>query len=115
MKLVEKSMVTLPSSLYRAEAEKGKSAVNYHIYNQYVLRVADRDNLRKWLTEKEIGTEIYYPVALHQQECLKGVLDMKEMPNAEKAARETIALPIYPELTEDMQRYVVESISQFYS
>ena len=112
---MDNSKVLLPEALYRGDAEKAPHLHNYHIYNQYVLRVEDRDNLRKWLSEKEIGTEIYYPVALHQQECLKGIIEEKSMPNAEKAARETIALPIYPELTADMQQYVVESIAEFYS
>ena len=113
--LIDKAMVALPSALYREEGEKQKKPVNYHIYNQYILRVKDRDNLRKWLAEKEIGTEVYYPVALHQQECINGLVKTQEMPNAEKASQETVALPIYPELTEDMQMYVVESIAEFYS
>jgi dTDP-4-amino-4,6-dideoxygalactose transaminase len=85
-----------------------------HIYNQYVLRVERRNELRDWLGKNDIGCEIYYPVPLHKQECLGPQASGNHYPEAERAADSTIALPIYPELTEAMQAYVVEKIVQFY-
>lgn len=96
------------------KAKKAGENINYHIYNQYVIRVQDRDSLIEWLRSQDIGCEIYYPVALHEQECLRGLLDKEALPNAELAAQSTLALPIYPELTPAMQEYVVEKIVAFY-
>jgi dTDP-4-amino-4,6-dideoxygalactose transaminase len=88
---------------------------NVSIYNQYVIRVPKRDQLRTFLTGKEIGTEIYYPLSLHEQNCFKELGHKKgDFPNSETAAAETVALPIYPELAEEQIAYVAESIKSFY-
>lgn len=86
-----------------------------HIYNQYVLRVADRDALRAHLQEASIGTEIYYPVPLHMQACF-AELGYREgdCPESESAANETIAVPVYPELTRKQQDYVISTVADFY-
>jgi dTDP-4-amino-4,6-dideoxygalactose transaminase len=87
-----------------------------HARHQYVTRVARRDELRKFLTARGIGSEIFYPIPLHMQEALKG-LGYREgdFPEAERAAREVLALPIFPELHEDEQNAVVKAIAEFLS
>jgi dTDP-4-amino-4,6-dideoxygalactose transaminase len=86
-----------------------------HIYNQYVLRVRDRNPLRQHLMAAGVGTEIYYPVPLHLQKCF-AYLGHKsgEFPESERAAEETVALPIYPELEEAQLQYVVDHVADFY-
>ncbi|MGO9463361.1 MAG: DegT/DnrJ/EryC1/StrS family aminotransferase [Isosphaeraceae bacterium] len=88
----------------------------FHVYNQYVIRVPApiRDPLRDFLTARQIGTEIYYPIPLHLQPCFAALAHKAgDFPVSESAARETIALPMYAELTEEQQRFVVGSIRQF--
>ena len=86
-----------------------------HIYNQYVIRVPDRDRLRAYLGEQGVGTEIYYPVPLHMQKCFAYLGHKPEdCPESAKAAGETLALPIYPELEERQLQYVVDAIAGFY-
>lgn len=89
---------------------------SYHIYNQYVILVPDKRNeLRQYLADNEIGSEIYYPVPFHLQECFKYLgYNSGDFPHSEYAASHSLALPIYPELTEEMQAYVVEKVLKFY-
>ena len=88
----------------------------HHVYHQYVVRAQRRDDLRQFLDDRKIGTEIYYPLPLHLQPAF-AYLGYREgdMPESERAAREVLALPMFPELGEDEQQWVVESIAEFYS
>ena len=87
----------------------------HHVFHQYVVRAFRRDELREFLTARKIGTEIYYPIPLHLQPCFV-YLGYREgdLPEAERAAKAVLALPMFPELTEDEQRWVVKSIADFY-
>jgi len=87
-----------------------------HIFHQFVIRVQQRDKLRDFLKERGVSTEIYYPVPLHLQKCFAYLgYAPGDLPEAEQAARDVLALPIFPELEEYEQKHVVESIAEFYS
>lgn len=109
----ENNKVLLPKAVYRAEAEKN-NVKNYHIYNQYVIRIEKRDELWNFLKEKEIGCEVYYPVPFHRQECFSFLNEKDEnYPVSNFAAEHSLALPVYPELNEEQINYVVDSIHEF--
>lgn len=87
-----------------------------HVFHQYVIRAQRRNELRIFLADRNVGTEIYYPVPLHLQACLSYLgYQEGDLPESELAAREVLALPIFPELTEEEQRWVVECVASFYS
>ena len=87
----------------------------YHTYSQYAIRTLRRDELRSHLESCGVGTAVYYPLPLHLQECFKDLgYQVGSFPHAEAAAQETLALPMYGELTEEQQGYVVRSIAEFF-
>ena len=91
---------------------------NNHVWNQYTVRVVkgQRDQLRNFLATQGIGTEIYYPIPLHRQECFRNIASLsRDLPETELAADEVLSLPIFPELTASEQELVVAAISQFYA
>jgi dTDP-4-amino-4,6-dideoxygalactose transaminase len=100
----------------RTEAAVDPFPGHRHIYNQYILRAErQRDELRAFLTERKIGTEIYYPVSLHQQVCFaEWGGQAGDHPRSEAAAAQTLAIPIYPELTDEQIQAVVAAIAEFY-
>ena len=87
-----------------------------HIFNQYVIKVENRNDLKAHLGDSNIGSEIYYPVPLHLQECFSYLGHRRgDFPISEEAASSTLAIPIYPELTDEQCEYVVKQIAAFYS
>lgn len=109
----DNNKVLLPKAIYKTEAEKN-NVKNYHIYNQYVIRIEKRDELWNFLKEKEIGCEVYYPVPFHRQECFSFLNEKDEnYPVSNFAAEHSLALPVYPELNEEQINYVVDSIHEF--
>jgi len=101
--------VLLPKPVYRDSGHK-----NYHIFNQYVIRVQERDQLKEYLARNEIGTEIYYPVPFHRQECFAYLNNNdRDFPHSNFAAEHSLALPIFPELNEEQIEWVVKKISEF--
>ncbi len=102
--LVRSKRITLPSVVQ-----------SRHVFNQYVVRAERRDELREYLAENGVGTAVYYPVPLHLQKCFEDLgYERGSLPQAESAAEEVLALPIFSELTEQEQQYVVECTSKFY-
>ncbi len=98
--------VKTPQAIY-----KNCDIPNYHIYNQFIVRIPNRDAVKQALVDANIGCDIYYPVPLHLQECFAHLGYHKgDFPHSEQAAEETLALPIYPELTEAMLQYVAEQL-----
>ena len=87
-----------------------------HIFNQYILRAQQRDELRTYLKNRKIGSEVYYPIPLHMQKCFDDLgYQSQHCAESCKAATETLAIPIYPELTEPQKQYVVQAITEFYT
>jgi dTDP-4-amino-4,6-dideoxygalactose transaminase len=108
--LVQTGSVRLPTPMY-----KGANVRHYHIYNQFVIGVSNRDQVQAHLKSKGIGTEVYYPVPFHRQECLQSLgYQEGDFPEAERACQELLALPVYPELNEDQQHYVVQTLRGWY-
>jgi dTDP-4-amino-4,6-dideoxygalactose transaminase len=86
------------------------------IYNQYVIRAKDRDALKAYLAEEGIGSAIYYPLSLHEQECFAGLgYKRGDFPESERAAAETLSLPVYAELTDEEQAFVIKMVKEFYA
>jgi dTDP-4-amino-4,6-dideoxygalactose transaminase len=109
--LESSGLVKIPSAVYR-----DSGARNYHTYHQYVIRTKSRDRLQAFLKAKGVGTSIFYPLSLHQQECFADLGYKKgDFPVSERAAREVLALPIYPELTTAQQDYIVGAIREFFN
>ena len=109
--LEKAGLVTPPAAVYRDGGPE-----NYHTYHQYVIRAKNRNRLLAFLKEKGIGTSVFYPLSLHEQECFS-YLGYKrgDFPASERAAREVLALPMFPELTSEQQDYVVAAIREFYA
>lgn len=104
-------IVNLPAEPYR-----DSGLTNHHVYHQFVIRTDKRDELRAHLTKSEIGTEIYYPLGLHEQKALQYLGHTRgDFPNTERAAREVLALPFWPEIPRDAQQYVVDAVADFFS
>jgi len=102
--------IMTPEAVYRAGGDR-----DYHIYNQYTIRAKARDGLRQYLKDHGIGTEIYYPLPLHLQECFKSLgYHKNDFPVAEEAAQAVLSIPIYPELNREQKDYIIEKIAEFY-
>lgn len=109
--LLEKGCILRPETVYKMSGVQ-----NYHTYNQYVIRATSRDELQNFLKNKGIATAIYYPLGLHLQTCFAHLGYRKgDFPESERATEEVLALPVYPELSEEQQEYIVTNIKEFYN
>lgn len=109
--LIRAGLVKPPVAMY-----KDYGIPNYHTYHQYVIRAKKRDSLQVYLKERGIGTSVFYPLPLHLQKCFAYLGYRRgDFPVSEKAAREVLALPMYPELSEAQQDYIVSCVRAFYS
>jgi dTDP-4-amino-4,6-dideoxygalactose transaminase len=118
--LIDKGSITLPKAVWKERLTESKHSEtseidnlgqHYHIYHQYVIKTPKRDELKSFLASKGIGTAIYYPVPLHLQQCFANLgYQAGSFMVSEEAAKKTLALPIYPELTSEQQHYVVDVI-----
>jgi dTDP-4-amino-4,6-dideoxygalactose transaminase len=103
--------ITFPAEIYR-----DRGLTNHHVYHQFVIHTPRRDDLRAHLGRREIETAIYYPLGLHEQKCFAYLgYQHGDFPETERAAGETLALPMYPELSREAQSYVVSSIAEFFA
>lgn len=110
MGLRDARLVQTPVAVYRESGTR-----NFHTYHQYVIRIKDRDKLQAHLKTSGVGTSVFYPLSLHQQQCFADLgYRHGDFPLSEKAAKEVLALPIYPELTAEQQDYIVDSIKGFF-
>ncbi|MFQ6037734.1 MAG: DegT/DnrJ/EryC1/StrS family aminotransferase [Candidatus Aminicenantales bacterium] len=108
--LTAENLVEVPETVYR---ESG--VPHYHTFHQYVIRVRERDGLQAFLKDRGVATAVYYPLALHLQKCFSDLGYRKgDFPESEKAMDEVLALPVYPELQQEQQGYIVSSIEAFY-
>ena len=108
--LIKSNDIVLPLSVYESP-----NISRAHIYNQFIIRAPRRDALQEILADAQIGTAVYYPVPFHLQECFAHLgYRNGDFPHAEAAAKDTLPLPIYPEVTQEQQEFVVETIRKFY-
>lgn len=108
--LISGGILQIPEAVY-----KPSGISRYHVFNQYIIRVEKRDELREYLASKGVATAIYYPLALHLQKCFDSLgYKRGDFPETEKATTEVLALPVYPELSSDQQEYIVACIKEFY-
>jgi len=107
---VKSGLMKLPEAVYKNGGDK-----NYHIYNQYTITSESRDHLRAYLKEHGIGTEIYYPVPLHLQECFASSGHKKgDLPVSEMCSEKALSIPIYPELLEEKIKFISRTIIEFF-
>ncbi|MBK7379619.1 MAG: DegT/DnrJ/EryC1/StrS family aminotransferase [Ignavibacteriales bacterium] len=105
----EKNKVLLPAAV----CKNINGLTNYHIYNQYIIRMKNRDEVKKYLADNEVSSEIYYPVSFHQQECFSNLNYKKgDFPFAENATETSLAIPIYPDVSKEQIAFVVEKIKE---